>query len=105
LPFVGPSTFRDGLGLGVDYFYLSAWTHIHPIQTRYVLKGVELVSMRTALLPTERAVQVAASMDEYTFVRNAYLQHRAHLFNDGVVALDDDSDDLSMDEIKNIEKN
>lgn len=105
LPFIGPSTLRDSVGLGVDYYYFSAWTHIHPDSTRYELKGLEIVSLRSSILPTERAVQVAASMDEYTFVRNAYLQHRAHLISGGVVALDDDSDDLSMDEMKNIEKN
>ena len=106
LPFIGPSTIRDGLGLGVDYFYLSAWTHLHPKHTRYELIGLEIISQRAALLQTERAVQAAASFDEYIFIRNAYLQYREHLFNNGIVGLDDDSsDDLTMDEIKNIEKN
>lgn len=75
IPLLGPSTFRDALGLGVDYL-LSPYPYIRPTSTNYIIQGVRLISIRSQLLDTDQLVDEA--FDPYIFVRNAYLQHRRH---------------------------
>ena len=72
IPFLGPSTFRDGLGLAFDYG-MSPYPYL-PSEWQYSLQGVNLINIRTQLLPTDKLVDNA--FDPYIFVRNAYLQHR-----------------------------
>lgn len=90
LPFIGPSSVRDGIGLGVD-------SASHP--RRYVLDSkvdwglwaVDGINTRANLLDVEGIVQG----DKYLFIRDLYLQRRAFLVNDGQVEdpfLDDDFD-------------
>lgn len=76
LPFIGPSTVRDIVGLGVNYQVLSIWGFIEPPELRYGLEAVDIVSMRARLLGAEHMMEQA--FDPYIFVRNAYLQRRAH---------------------------
>lgn len=77
LPFFGPSTIRDTISMPVDYNYLSAWTHIQPKRDRTNLYLFRALVKRTALLPADKLID--RSFDPYIFVRNAYLQRRAHL--------------------------
>ena len=78
LPFFGPSTIRDGIGLPVDYYYLSVYPHIHPTSTRYVIYGVGVVSRRADLLRFDNVFEEVA-LDKYVFLRDAYFQRRAYL--------------------------
>jgi len=78
LPFFGPSTPRDTVGLPVDYYVFSVYPHIHPASTRYELYGAGIVSRRAELLSFENVMQQAA-LDRYVFVRDAYMQRRAWL--------------------------
>lgn len=81
LPVFGPSSVRDGLGLGVD---LAA----DPLQG--VFRDVDLawaaaarvVDTRERLLSAERLVEGAA-LDRYSFLRDAYLQRRRSQIHDG----------------------
>lgn len=73
IPFLGPSTFRDGLGIAVDYL-MTPYPYIRPKGTNYIIQGVRLTSIRAQLLDTDKLVDDA--FDPYIFVRNAYLQHR-----------------------------
>ena len=76
LPFFGPSTIRDGIGLPVDYFAFSIYPHIYPSSTRYAVYFLGVVDRRAQLLQFQSVLEEAA-LDEYIFIRNAYTQRRA----------------------------
>jgi phospholipid-binding lipoprotein MlaA len=78
LPFFGPSTPRDAIGLPVDYYIFSIYPHIHPPLTRYEIYGLGVVSRRADLLSFQSVLQQAA-VDKYVFMRDAYMQRRAYL--------------------------
>lgn len=77
LPFFGPSTPRDGIGLPVDYFAFSLYPYIYPQSTRFQMYGLGVVDRRAQLLKFQEVLD-EASLDKYVFVRNAYMQRRAH---------------------------
>lgn len=81
LPFWGPSTIRDGIGLPIDYYGFSVYPYIEPSRTRYIIYGVSVIDRRAQLLQYQSVLEEAA-IDKYIFVRNAYLQRRAHLISD-----------------------
>lgn len=88
LPFVGPSTFRDGFGKLADQFtYPVYW--LEDDSTRVIIRGVNLVDIRAGLLDLDE--QIDRSYDRYAFIRNAWLQRREFQVTDGAV---DDSEDL-----------
>ncbi|MGH8663254.1 MAG: MlaA family lipoprotein, partial [Burkholderiales bacterium] len=82
LPFLGPSSFRDGVGRFVDAFYTDVVWYIDHIRTRNILVGTRVVSNREALLDSEKILE-AAALDRYSFIRDAYLQRRRNLVYDG----------------------
>jgi len=76
LPFVGPSTLRDGVGMITDTLGNPATAGaIDNIRLRNSLWGLQAVDTRTGLLDTSRMVDRTA-IDPYSFVRDAYLQRR-----------------------------
>lgn len=81
LPLFGPSSGRDLVGFGVDRL-ADPVTYVDPSQSRYALSGTRLVNRRAELLDATRVLDVAA-LDEYEFVRDAYLQRRRNLVYDG----------------------
>ena len=87
IPFFGPSSARDSVGLVLD-------TLFNPIQyyqqdeARSTLTIVSFIDDRASVLSMEGLI----SGDEYLFVREAYLQQREYLVNDG--AYYDDFDDF-----------
>lgn len=89
LPLLGPSTPRDFGGLLTDSFaFPSAWDEVHSPDVYYA-RGLQVVDKRADLIPAEGLV----SGDPYIFVRNAYLQRRQFLINDGKVEHDPFADD------------
>ncbi len=79
LPLIGPSSIRDGLALWPNYRYLSLWAYDDGYdEARNALFILDIVNLRASLLSSEDIAN-AASLDEYVFVRNAYLQKRASL--------------------------
>lgn len=87
LPFLGPSTLRDGVGRGAD-----AQTDLRvqldlELEERLALAGLALVDQRAALLPADAALD--AAFDRYAFVRDAWLQRREFLVRDGDVEPED----------------
>lgn len=80
LPFLGPSTFEDALGRPFDS-YVYPVRRLYPVSHRNVLYGLDILDTRTKLLPLESTV----FGDEYIFYRDAYLQRRNYLINDGKV--------------------
>ena len=91
LPLFGPSTIRDGVGIGVDSF-LAPLRYVDHVPTRNTLIATALIDTRTKFLATEDLL----SGDRYVFMRSAYLQNRQFLINDGEV-IDSFSDSLEGD--------
>jgi len=77
LPFLGPYTIRDMVGLPIDYFLFSVWPYIKWDAIRYGMEATYVVSYRASLLAGDEIVDQA--FDPYVFVRDAYLQRRAYL--------------------------
>lgn len=77
LPFFGPSTPRDAIGLPMDYYLFSVYPHIHPTIRRYELYGLGVVSRRADLLSFQNVMDQAA-VDRYVFLRDAYMQRRTY---------------------------
>lgn len=82
LPLLGPSSTRDAFGRLFDFLGTDPIWYINEIPLRNSLVGVRLVDTRASLLPAEK-VLVAAALDKYQFVRDAYLQLRRNLVYDG----------------------
>ncbi len=81
LPFFGPRTVRDSIGLYVDS-YASPIRLIPNIPTRNVMYVTRTINLRAELLDQEKILEEAA-IDRYAFIRDAYLQQRQSLVFDG----------------------
>ena len=81
LPLLGPSSVRDGLGKPADYF-MDPITHINDDTTRLALTGLELIDIRSRFLESEDMLSDSA-IDEYSFVRDSWLQRREFQVRDG----------------------
>ena len=81
LPFLGPSTVRDGVGIVVDFFADPIF-YLDERSTRWSLWGLQLIDTRADLLNASRVIDQAA-LDPYSFIRDAYLQRREDLVHDG----------------------
>ncbi len=96
IPLMGPSTLRDAVGRGVDS--QAGWAkQVEHVRTRAAGLGVELINVRASLLGAGETLDQAA-LDKYQFLRDAYLQRRLRMVNDGKVTqeqLDQLDDDLA----------
>lgn len=81
LPVLGPSSIRDGVGLYGDSFssVISNTDHVPSRNSAWAVKGL---NTRTNLLDAERVMD-EATIDRYTFIRDAYLMRRQNLVYDG----------------------
>lgn len=98
IPFLGPSTPRHFGGMATDGFvFPSLWDTAESPEVYYA-RALELVDKRADLIPAEGFI----SGDTYTFVRNAFLQRREFLINDGKVTEDPfasgDDEDLMLED-------
>lgn len=81
LPFLGPSSVRDGIGRIGDIGFDPS-RRISDGQEFAVFTAMRFVDNRATLLPMERLIEGAA-LDRYSFIRNAYLQRRQNQVYDG----------------------
>ena len=81
LPLHGPSNVRDALGAAVD-IVTDPLLLIPHRKARYGAAALRLVDDRARLLDTDLIVG-AAAIDKYSYLRDAYLQHRQHRVHDG----------------------
>lgn len=74
IPFLGPSTIRDAFGAMLQYTLMTPYPYLDNQALIWGLLGVRAVDLRSQLLEEERLMQEA--MDPYSFLRDAWLQHR-----------------------------
>jgi len=94
LPFLGPSSFRDGPSMIVDY-EISPVEQLHH-EERQVLQTLDIVDTRARLLRATKILDTAAK-DKYIFIRESYLQKRESQVNDGDVKEEFEIDVHSVD--------
>lgn len=90
-PIIGPRTTRDTVGWVVDSYTDPVW-YVNDVPVRNTLVGIRYIDMRASLLPTDKIVEQAA-FDKYSYIRDAYLQHRRSEVNDGQAPASDARDD------------
>jgi phospholipid-binding lipoprotein MlaA len=81
LPFFGPKSVRDAFGLAVDW-QLDPVNEFSPDEWKWGLHILRAIDNRADLLAASNVLDQAA-LDEYTFVRDAYLQKRENDVRDG----------------------
>jgi phospholipid-binding lipoprotein MlaA len=81
LPFFGPSTVRDAIGLPFDIAASPAYA-INQGSFRPLTTALQIVDLRAPLLPAMRVLDEIA-LDKYSFVRDAYLSRRLNMVFDG----------------------
>jgi phospholipid-binding lipoprotein MlaA len=89
LPFLGPSSVRDGFGQAVHFSTVYYAPQLDPLFALlypeshiayYAAFALRTIDTRASLL----AVEGLVTGDRYIFLRSAYLQRREYLVNDGV---------------------
>ncbi len=96
LPLLGPSTVRDTVGFVVDRA-ADPTTYIHPESTRDSLYVLRLVNTRASLLQATNLFSNVA-FDQYSFERDAFLQHRRYLIHGESANFDDDDEGGDIEE-------
>lgn len=81
LPILGPSTLRDTGGLVADWEY-DPLINIEDNETYWGAVMLRGIDTRAELLGATRLMEQSGA-DPYTFMRDAYLQHRRNLVYDG----------------------
>jgi phospholipid-binding lipoprotein MlaA len=87
LPFLGPTTVRDGFGEFGDYRTTGPFRHVDHEEARHFLQGLYLVDLRAQALAADQFIGGAA--DDYLLFRDAFLQRRRFMINDGESDLPD----------------
>lgn len=90
LPLLGPSNVRDSAGL-LLYYKLDPVVHLRNVPLRNSLTALRFVNRRANLLDAEKVLD-EASLDPYTFLRDAYIQQRRNLIYDGNPPRDNSAD-------------
>lgn len=109
IPFLGPSTFRDGMGLMFNYALLSPYPYIKTDAWLYGALGLRYIDLRSQMLDTDRLM--ANAIDKYSFMRDAYLQHRHYLMTgeqqqqDSSLYVDDEAEEASTKILPETPKN
>ena len=97
IPFLGPSTFRDGMGMMFN-FMMTPYPYLDATLATSLV-GLRYIDLRSQMFETERLMDEA--IDKYAFMRDAYLQHRHYLItgeqeqqqaNDGELYIEDTAD-------------
>lgn len=102
LPLLGSSSLRDTTGLVFDTFTTDPITYprnIGQIRLSNQLRAAQFLDKRTELLTASDLVD-EASLDPYAFTRDAYLQKRASLVQDGLASdksVKDDFEDVDAE--------
>ena len=79
---LGPSSIRDTLAKPVD-FYLDPASHVSDNSTKWGITGLKIIDTRSNYLDSEAMLSNSA-LDQYSFVRDTWLQRREFQVRDGV---------------------
>ncbi len=82
LPFLGPSTVRDGLSLPVDWILFDPVFQDKELKVTLSLLVVRYTDKRADLLTATDIIDATAP-DKYAYIRDAFLQRRTYLIHDG----------------------
>jgi phospholipid-binding lipoprotein MlaA len=91
IPLLGPSTFRDGVGI-LGNVRVNPLVQYDNSSIRDKLLILWAIETRAALIGPDEAVREA--FDPYLFVRDAYLQNRQFLINDSTTPVDEYFEDF-----------
>lgn len=94
IPLLGPSTIRDGSGWLFQFALYSPYVYLRNDALIYSLLGVRLIDLRSQVFDAERLMDEA--LDKYSFMRDAYLQHRNYL----IAGTEQDNGSLFVDDSK-----
>lgn len=99
LPIFGPSSLRDGVGFGAELFLTPtvavAYSDIRQRNKNLILGGLNslrFINLRSKLLDHVDSAK-EASLDYYSFVKNAYQQNREGIIYDGMPPDEDEFDE------------
>jgi phospholipid-binding lipoprotein MlaA len=96
LPLLGPSTFRDGTGWVFQFALWSPYVYVHNDGLAYGLIALRAIDLRSQLFDAERLMGEA--LDKYSFIRDAYLQHRNYLITGAQDSASASAEDLPGDQ-------
>lgn len=97
IPFLGPSTIRDGMGMLFEYTLFTPYPYLGSDPLIYSLIGLRYIDLRSQFLETDHFI--AEALDPYTFIRDAYLQHRHYVISgEEETAAQEESGALYVDE-------
>ncbi len=98
LPFLGPSTVRDGLAVPVDWILFDPVFQDRELNVTLTLLAVRYTDLRADLITATDIIDETAP-DKYAYIRDAFLQRRQYLIHDGAPPDDVfDEDELFKDE-------
>ena len=82
LPFLGPSTVRDGLAVPVDWILFDPVFQDKELNVTLSLLAVRYTDKRAGLLSATDIIDETAP-DKYAYIRDAFLQRREYLIHEG----------------------
>lgn len=77
LPFIGPSTIRDGTGWLFQFALWTPYLYIEDDAVVFSLIGLRYIDLRAQLFDLDPILN--QSLDKYSFIRDSYLQHRSYM--------------------------
>ena len=92
LPFLGPSTVRDGIAVPVDWFLFDPIFQDKELKVTLTALVIRYTDKRAGLIKAGDIIDATAP-DKYAFLRDAYLQRRQYLIHDGAPPGGEFSDD------------
>ncbi|MBL1274509.1 MAG: VacJ family lipoprotein [Ectothiorhodospiraceae bacterium] len=105
LPFFGPSSIRDTVGISADYTYFDpVIRNVEHVNARSALFVSKFVDTRADFLSASRILETAA-LDHYIYTREAYLQRRQYHVYDGDPPEDDFDDFDDFDDLDDFDEN
>ena len=102
LPIFGSYTMREALVFPID-IRADPWAYKYPVRWRNVGTALRMVDRRATLLGASNLIEEAA-LDRYAFIRDAYMQRRDSLVNDGEAPYSNGEDSKSSDPSKDAPK-
>ena len=82
LPILGPSSFRDGAALPVDYLLYPTTYFVDEPRVTNSLTALRFIDARADLLGAEQFLE-QSGMDKYSFIRDTMIQRREYQVHDG----------------------